>query len=48
MDEYIGLSSDAPETFGNFVSRGLYSKRDFHAVEFLSSDSENPEEEAER
>jgi len=48
MDEYIGLSADSPETFGNFLRRGIYDLRKFHAVEFLDSESADPEKEAER
>lgn len=48
LDEYIGLSASSPETFGNFLRRGLYDQRKFHKVEFLNSESADPEKEAQR
>lgn len=48
LDEYIGLSVDSPETFGNFLRRSLYSLREFNKVEFLNSESSDPEKEAKR
>ncbi|MDR1061523.1 MAG: glucosamine-6-phosphate deaminase [Clostridiales bacterium] len=32
MDEYIGLASDAPQGFGNFLKRHLFSKLPFGSV----------------
>ncbi|MEG1524352.1 MAG: 6-phosphogluconolactonase [Clostridia bacterium] len=44
MDEYIGLSANAPQGFGNFLHRSIFSLRDFHAVYYL--DGQNPDSEA--
>ena len=35
MDEYIGLSPDAPQGFGNFLRRELFSKVPFASVSYL-------------
>lgn len=35
MDEYIGLSKDAPQAFGNFLYRNLFSRRAFQSVSYL-------------
>lgn len=38
MDEYIGLSKDEPQKFGNFLKRNIFSKQPFHEVNYLNSD----------
>lgn len=48
MDEYIGLAADSPQTFGNFLRRGIYDQREFHTIAFLDSESADPEKEAQR
>lgn len=40
MDEYIGLDKDAPQGFGNFLYKYLFSKVDFKSVHYLSGDRE--------
>ena len=35
MDEYIGLPADAPQGFGNFLRRGLFSRVPFREVFYL-------------
>ena len=35
MDEYIGLPKDAPQGFGNFLNRGIFSKRTFRSVSYI-------------
>ncbi len=35
MDEYIGLAPDAPQGFGNFLRRELFSKVPFASVSYL-------------
>lgn len=35
MDEYIGLPTDAPQGFGNFLRRGIFERRTFHSVSYL-------------
>lgn len=43
MDEYIGLSKDAPQGFGNFLDRAIFSKLPFKEVYYLR-DYDTPEE----
>lgn len=47
MDEYIGLSKDAIQGFGNFLKRSIFSLVPFKSVNYINPES-NPEEEAER
>ncbi len=35
MDEYIGLPTDAPQGFGNFLEKAIFSKLPFHDVFYL-------------
>ncbi len=44
MDEYIGLSSDAPQGFGNFLNGRIFSKLPFKSINFLSKAGNTPEE----
>lgn len=44
MDEYIGLSKDAPQGFGNFLRERIFALRKFHSVRYL--DGQNPDPEA--
>lgn len=48
MDEYIGLSKDAPQGFGNFLNRGIFSKRAFRSVSYINGQAANPEAECAR
>lgn len=36
MDEYIGLSQDAPQGFGNFLRRAIFDKVPFKSVHYLN------------
>jgi glucosamine-6-phosphate deaminase len=47
MDEYIGLPSDAPQGFGNFLRDRLFGKVPFKKVYYLNGNAD-PEEECER
>ncbi len=47
MDEYIGLSADAPQGFGNFLKNAIFSKVPFGKVCRLDS-TNDPEKECER
>jgi len=47
MDEYIGLPSDAPQGFGNFLKRGIFDKVDFKSVNYIIGNND-PKEECER
>jgi glucosamine-6-phosphate deaminase len=37
MDEYIGLPADSPQTFGYFLRKALFDKRQFKAVHYIGS-----------
>ena len=37
MDEYVGLSEDAPQGFGNFLRRGIFERVPFGKVEYLQA-----------
>ncbi len=39
MDEYLGLGIDAPQNFGNFLKRAIFSRRPFRQVNYLRSDA---------
>ena len=47
MDEYIGLSADAPQGFGNFLKERIFDILPFRTVNYINS-AENPETECER
>ena len=47
MDEYIGLPSDAPQGFGNFLVDHIFGKVPFKSVNLIRSDAE-PESECKR
>jgi glucosamine-6-phosphate deaminase len=48
MDEYIGLSDDAPQGFGNFLKEKIFGKLPFAAIHYLNGNAENPAEECNR
>lgn len=48
MDEYIGLSSDAPQGFGNFLREHLFGHKPFRQVNYISPEAKDTEEEAAR
>lgn len=39
MDEYMGLGKDAPQNFGNFLKREIFSKKPFHQINYVQSDA---------
>jgi glucosamine-6-phosphate deaminase len=39
MDEYLGLGKDAPQNFGNFLKNAIFSKKPFHKVHYVQSDT---------
>lgn len=43
MDEYIGLKSDAPQGFGNFLRRAIFEKVPFRRVEYINGQAEPAE-----
>ncbi len=48
MDEYIGLSSDAPQAFGNFLRERLFGKVNFKRVNYINSNPLIVEDECKR
>ena len=48
LDEYIGLSADAPQGFGNFLRERLYSKIMPGVVHFINGQSKDPQAECNR
>ena len=48
MDEYIGLSADAPQAFGNFLKERLFDRVDFKSVNYIYAADESHEETCER
>jgi len=45
MDEYIGLSKNAEQRFGNFLKRKLFERVGFKYVNYLEPSDENPQTE---
>lgn len=48
MDEYIGLSSNAPQLFGNFLREALFDKVPFKTVHYLDGNTADIESEINR
>lgn len=48
MDEYIGLPSDAPQGFGNFLRRHIFGLVPFKSVNCIDSSATDAEAECER
>jgi glucosamine-6-phosphate deaminase len=48
MDEYLGLEADAPQLFGNFLKRAIFSHRPFHSIRYLNGQAKNIKEESDR
>ena len=48
MDEYVGLSADAPQGFGNFLRRRLFDRAPFGAVHFINGGASDIEAECAR
>jgi glucosamine-6-phosphate deaminase len=44
MDEYVDLDADAPQGFGNFLRRAIFSRRNFKEVHYLDGNSSDHEE----
>jgi glucosamine-6-phosphate deaminase len=45
MDEYLGLATDAPQGFGNFLKERLFSAVEFHTINYINSASSSVEQE---
>ena len=48
MDEYIGLSKDAPQGFGNFLKEHIFGIAPFGSVSYIRPDAASAEREAQR
>jgi glucosamine-6-phosphate deaminase len=48
MDEYIGLSADAPQGFGNFLKAHIFGLADFQSVSYIDITAADAEKECER
>ena len=48
MDEYIGISLDAPQAFGKFLKDRLFSKTSFGEVHYMNSAADDQETECKR
>lgn len=48
MDEYVGISKDAPQAFSNFLKDKIFSKVPFKSVNYIDVTAEDPEKECER
>lgn len=48
MDEYIGLPADAPQSFGNYLRKYLFSKLNFKEVFYMDGNASDIEAECNR
>ncbi len=48
MDEYIGLSDEAPQRFGQFLKNAIFGKVDFKSVNYINSNAADIEAECAR
>ncbi|HHY25021.1 MAG TPA: glucosamine-6-phosphate deaminase [Clostridiaceae bacterium] len=48
MDEYIGISKDAPQAFGNFLKDKIFGKVNFKSVNYIDVSAKDAEKECER
>lgn len=48
MDEYIGLSANAPQGFGNFLKRHIFERVSFKTVNCINCEAKDVEAEAKR
>lgn len=48
MDEYIGLSADAPQGFGNFLKAHIFGLAPFKSVNYIDISATDPEAECAR
>lgn len=39
MDEYMGLGKEAPQNFGNFLRKAIFSRKPFRKVNYVQSDA---------
>ncbi len=48
MDEYVGLSKDAPQGFGNFLKEHIFSLVPFKSINYINCEATDVEAECER
>ena len=48
MDEYIGLSADAPQGFGNFLKDAIFGKLPFKSVNYINCEAKDVDAECAR
>ncbi|HZQ10017.1 MAG TPA: glucosamine-6-phosphate deaminase [Anaerolineae bacterium] len=48
MDEYVGLSSEHPQSFGSFLRERIFGRVPFGTVHYLNGDAPDPAAECER
>jgi glucosamine-6-phosphate deaminase len=48
MDEYVGLSENAPQRFGHFLEQAIFGKKTFHAVHYINGNAADPAAECSR
>lgn len=48
MDEYVGLDSEHPAGFRNFLKRALFDDLPFGSVNLINGNADDPEQEAQR
>lgn len=48
MDEYIGLSKDAPQGFGNFLMEHIFGLVPFKSINLIDCEAKDPDAECER
>lgn len=48
MDEYLGISEEASQSFRNFLNRSLFSKKNFGAIHYIQGDAPDAQAEADR
>ncbi|MCQ2429386.1 MAG: 6-phosphogluconolactonase [Clostridia bacterium] len=44
MDEYVGLTPDAPQNFGSFLRNAIFSKLPFKSVRYIYAEGESEDE----
>ncbi len=48
MDEYVGLSENAPQRFGHFLEQAIFGKLPFHEVHYINGNAADPAAECRR
>jgi glucosamine-6-phosphate deaminase len=44
MDEYIGLTKEAPQRFGNYLEKHIFGKAGFKSIHYLFDEAGSPED----